>query len=292
MALLPLIPALGWSQAGDELEALLGSRALTYGQAARFVLEAAGAAALPGPGEALAYAKERNFLPRNAAEGAPARLDGVSLLLMRAFDLRGGLFYSLAKSPHYAYREMIYKQVIQDRADPSMPVSGDLLLFMVGRILGPREEAALSQPAIRRKEKLAKDINLRLKALRVENASASVTGEGVVISLSDIRFLPDSPVLEESEQAKLREIARILREFRGMKISVAGHTALAGTPEGQRRISLERAQAVASYLAVRGVGAGGEIVAFGYGADRPVADNSSPEGMAQNRRVEIIILED
>lgn len=129
------------AQAADEIEMLLNTESLSYEQAARFVLEAADEAALSSPAEAFRYAVERKWLPKNAAPDAQARLDGISLLIMRTFDIKGGLFYSLAKNPHYAYREMVHQNVILGRADPGMAVSGDTLLFMVGRILSGREDA-------------------------------------------------------------------------------------------------------------------------------------------------------
>jgi hypothetical protein len=54
---------------------------------------------------------------------------------MGAFDIKGGAFYSLFKSPHYAYRALVYKGVIHGRADPEMIVSGDLLLYTVNRVM-------------------------------------------------------------------------------------------------------------------------------------------------------------
>ena len=131
----------GWAQtaAAREIDALLAAPSLTYGQAARFVLEASEAASSPGPDAAFSFAAERGWLPKKAAASQTARLDGVALLIMRAFDLKGGMFYSAAKNPHYAYRALVYQNVIQDRADPAMPVSGEFLLFMTGRVMSVKE---------------------------------------------------------------------------------------------------------------------------------------------------------
>jgi hypothetical protein len=137
----------GWAQsaAAREIDALLAAPALTYGQAARFVLEAADAASLPGPEAAFHFAAERGWLPPKAAAGQTARLDGVALLIMRAFDLKGGFFFRHAQTAHYAYRGLVYQKVIQDRADPAMPVSGEFLLFMTGRVMSIKESGGLPQ---------------------------------------------------------------------------------------------------------------------------------------------------
>jgi hypothetical protein len=128
------------AQTADELEAALESPSLSYAAAARFVLEAADTGAPVEPEAAFRFAQDRGWLPVAAGPGDPARLGQVSFLIMRAFKLKGGLFYSLFPSPHYAYRELIYRRVIQDRSDPAMPVSGDQLFFMLGRVLAARPD--------------------------------------------------------------------------------------------------------------------------------------------------------
>jgi outer membrane protein OmpA-like peptidoglycan-associated protein len=138
---------------------------------------------------------------------------------------------------------------------------------------------------------LAADINRRLEERNISGATATVTSEGVMINVQDIAFLPDSAVLADSEKTKLDEISRILSAIPGRKIQVAGHTARAGSVESQQQLSLERAQSVAAYLVRSGARTAGEIISIGCGADRPVADNAAAEGRAQNRRVEITILD-
>jgi hypothetical protein len=130
-----------YAQTAAEVEELLQVQAVSYGQAARFVLWAADAASLKSA-DAFAYAAEQRWLPRKAAAADAARLDGVSLLLMQAFAVKGGMWYSLTKNPHYAYRELVYQDVIQDRADPKMTVSGEHLLFLINRLLSRQEDTA------------------------------------------------------------------------------------------------------------------------------------------------------
>jgi hypothetical protein len=121
--------------AADEIEALLETKAVTYAQAARFVLEASDVIAMANPAEAFQYAAEQHWLPATASADQAARLDGVALLVMRSFGIKGGIWYSLAQSPHFAYRELVYQDIIQGRVDPAMAVSGDNLLYIVNRVL-------------------------------------------------------------------------------------------------------------------------------------------------------------
>ena len=281
----------------QEIETLLGTNAVTYAQAARFALEASDSLAVSDHNEAFRYASERGWLPKNVSANDTARLDGISLLLMRSFNISGGILYSLTNSPHYAYRELVYSEVIRGRADPAMMVSGELFLFLTGRILSQRgDTAAVSETpqaaeTVAQREELAAEINTILEEQHIADTVAEVTNEGIMIRLSNIQFEPDSTVLMAGEMQKIVEISNILRNFPGRKIQVAGHTAAAGSVEGQRTISLERARVIANYLVSYGACRAEDIIAVGYGAERPIASNATVEGMARNRRVEITILE-
>jgi outer membrane protein OmpA-like peptidoglycan-associated protein len=118
-----------------------------------------------------------------------------------------------------------------------------------------------------------------------------IVDEGITISLENIQFQPDSAVLLAVEKEKLDKIGEILEGFADRDILVGGHTALAGSAAGRMKLSQERAGAVADYLISRGVRTASHVVVRGYGAERPVADNRTAEGMRRNRRVEITLLE-
>jgi outer membrane protein OmpA-like peptidoglycan-associated protein len=181
-----------------------------------------------------------------------------------------------------------------------MIVSGPEFLFIIGRVLSLTEEPGFTR-ADRGEQKveesqrqaeheaLAEEINEHLAGM--SDAVAIVTNEGVTISLSNIQFLPNPAILAEPEKEKSREIADVLKTVPGKRIVVTGHTANAGTRPDQLKTSSERAQAVADFLVSCGTRHAGEIAIIGYGAERPIADNSTERGMAANRRVEIIILD-
>ncbi|MBI9100130.1 MAG: OmpA family protein [Spirochaetaceae bacterium] len=141
------------------------------------------------------------------------------------------------------------------------------------------------------REELAREINDELEEEGVEGIGVSSEENGVTITMENIRFLPDSPVLEESEIAKLRRISEILLRYRDRDILVTGHTARFGTEESSQILSEERAGAVASYLLENGIRSESEIVTRGFGSMKPVGDNGTIEGQKLNRRVEITILE-
>ena len=119
------------AQTATQLQTLLQTNAVTHEQAVEFVLEAAEIEQQ----DPFDYALQQKWIPKKAQSSDSPNLQQTSLLLMRAFDIKGGLFYSMFKTPHYAYRELVYKGIIQGRVDPRMKVSGDMLLFLVNRIL-------------------------------------------------------------------------------------------------------------------------------------------------------------
>jgi outer membrane protein OmpA-like peptidoglycan-associated protein len=153
---------------------------------------------------------------------------------------------------------------------------------------GKAEAEVLEAPPMD-KEVIIKDIAEEIA--EIPDATVRVTNEGIVISLENIQFAADSAVLQRSEFSKLDAIAEILMKYPDRDILVGGHTALAGTAAGRLQLSQERADAVAKYLISKKVRSADRVVIRGYGAEVPIADNRTQEGMQRNRRVEIVILE-
>ncbi|MBO7122500.1 MAG: OmpA family protein [Treponema sp.] len=116
------------------------------------------------------------------------------------------------------------------------------------------------------------------------------TAGGIMLTLENLHFKPDSAELLPGEAVLLDKIASILKETGQNKLLVNGHTASVGNPEGEMALSVERSRSVAKELSKRGIAAD-RFICRGSGSKYPVADNSTKEGMAQNRRVEITILE-
>jgi hypothetical protein len=59
---------------------------------------------------------------------------------MRSFKLKGGILYSAFKNPHYSYREIVFKKILEGKSDPEQVVSGELLVFMLGRVFSIIEQ--------------------------------------------------------------------------------------------------------------------------------------------------------
>jgi outer membrane protein OmpA-like peptidoglycan-associated protein len=141
------------------------------------------------------------------------------------------------------------------------------------------------------RDKVERDVRKEIERLEIDDATVRTNDKGIVISLEDIKFQPDSAILLDSERKKLQKIGQILKAYPDRDLLVTGHTALAGTEAGRQRLSEERAQAVGQFLRALGVRSDDRMLIQGKGAAEPVADNDTEAGMRRNRRVEITILE-
>lgn len=141
------------------------------------------------------------------------------------------------------------------------------------------------------KKQMAEEINEALDSDGIENIHVTPEEDGVRITMDNIRFLPNSPILEDLEIVKLQRISKILLRYRDRDILITGHTARFGSEESSQILSEERAAAVASYFLENSVREESEIVSKGFGSTRPAGDNNTIEGQRLNRRVEITILE-
>ena len=286
----------------EEMERILGAKTVTYAQAARFVLEASEVMRTGYYEVAFDFAVQRKWLPKTINANDPARLDRLSLLLMNSFYIKGGLFYSLIGTSNYAYRELVHIGVIQGRSDPYMTVSGERLIFYINRIFsiyeGTQDEVKMKERRLadrnkrrERSEGLAAMIIAIIKDHRIEDTTVEATDEGILITLSNINFLPDSAALPDAEKRKLNDIAAILKRMPNVRLFIAGHTTRSGTEEGRLELSVNRAREAAKYLISQDACKEKDIMIAGYGADRILIDNTTPAAMAANRRVEIMILE-
>jgi len=131
--------------------------------------------------------------------------------------------------------------------------------------------------------------------MRAELAKSGITdvnvlpsGNAVKLDIQKIHFLPDQAVIVPDEQGRLNAVARALKTQPGATFRVVGHTAAVGSAASQYQLSVERAQAVVSELAARGIAAG-RFVYEGKGSSEPVGDNATESGREKNRRVEIYV---
>jgi OOP family OmpA-OmpF porin len=111
-----------------------------------------------------------------------------------------------------------------------------------------------------------------------------------VIELEGVYFDFDKATIKPEGKVVLNEAAALLQQHERVVVEVAGHTDSTGSEEYNQGLSERRANAVKDYLTQKGVTAT-RLSARGYGEAQPVASNDTKEGRAENRRVELIVLD-
>jgi len=112
---------------------------------------------------------------------------------------------------------------------------------------------------------------------------------GTVVLLKNIFFDVDKYVLKDESFVELATLLKLLTQHPTMRIELRGHTDSDGTEEHNLTLSDNRAKAVVDYLVSKGIDPK-RLQWRGYGESAPVAPNDTPEGKAQNRRTEFVIL--
>jgi hypothetical protein len=131
-----IIPVLVSAQTAAELETVLGTSNVTCAQAAGFVVAAAQDTAVKNTSKnAFEQAMAKGWFPQGTAPEENITLGRLSFLIMKAFNIKGGMMYTLLPGPRYAFRTMVNRSYIQGAADPSMKVSGERFLLILGKIL-------------------------------------------------------------------------------------------------------------------------------------------------------------
>lgn len=122
-----------------------------------------------------------------------------------------------------------------------------------------------------------------VNALSVSDSRQQVLDQA--LSKRVVEFESGSANLTPAGQAILDDMASAIKRINAQNVQLIGHTDNAGRRQSNLALSLARANAVRSYLVARGVPAS-SLSPLGAGPDQPVRSNDTPEGRAQNRRIE------
>lgn len=113
---------------------------------------------------------------------------------------------------------------------------------------------------------------------------------GAKIPLHNITFATARWDLNDNSRRELDRITKLLNDHPSLKIEIAGHTDNVGSAKKNLELSKKRAKSVHKYLVSKKI-SGKRFTVKGYGQEQPIADNSTEEGRAKNRRSELIVLE-
>jgi outer membrane protein OmpA-like peptidoglycan-associated protein len=173
------------------------------------------------------------------------------------------------------------------RTKEQLQATGQQLQATGAQLAATNQQLVAEKAAREAAEKRARDAMDKLAvaaALAVKEES-----RGTVITLpGNVLFTTGQATLLPAAQEKLNQVADALKNQEDHKIVVEGHTDSQGSEASNMDLSQRRAQSVRDYIVSRGV-TSDKVSAVGIGQNRPVADNRTVEGRAQNRRVEIIV---
>ncbi|RYZ58537.1 MAG: glycine zipper 2TM domain-containing protein [Proteobacteria bacterium] len=126
---------------------------------------------------------------------------------------------------------------------------------------------------------------------KLKSSGVSVTRQGDQIILNmpgNVTFETGKAAINPGFNNVLVSVADVIKEYKDTNVEISGHTDNRGNQQANQILSEQRAQAVAAFMRKSGV-ADKRLKAVGYGPNQPVADNSTPDGQAANRRVEIFL---
>ena len=135
LCFLVLSVAFTHAQNARDMDLILDAKEISYAQAARFILPAAGISADTDEAASFKTAVEKGLLPAKVEAEQAVTTGKLSLFLLKSFGLKGGIMYSLFPNGRYAYRELYYLRCVPDSSDPYAKVTGEQFLHILGRIL-------------------------------------------------------------------------------------------------------------------------------------------------------------
>ena len=152
-----------------------------------------------------------------------------------------------------------------------------------------------SQTQEKAKIKLAaeREFNERFNAVQrnfhSDEAEVYKQGNTLVIRLRGIKFPVGGATLTPENYTLLSKVQAAIRVFGQPTVTIEGHTDSSGSVQTNLKLSQTRAEAVKTYMVANNTLPENRIYAVGYGPDRPSAPNTSPEGRAMNRRIDVVV---
>lgn len=122
-----------------------------------------------------------------------------------------------------------------------------------------------------------------------DQAEVYKQAENLIIRLKTIRFPIGKDLIMPDNYPLLSQVRQAIRTFRDPLVVIEGHTDSTGSAAINEQLSQKRAEAVRQYFIANDTLDADKVTAIGYGSERPLATNDSPEGRAINRRIDVVI---
>lgn len=124
------------AQSNDLLDDLLAQDPAQLGITSYLILAASDhISSNDSPSIAFQKAQELNLIKKTDSEESKVRADTLSLMLMKALEIQGGIMYRVFPTPRFAYKHLVYLGYISDAAGPARIVAGDEVVRVLGYLL-------------------------------------------------------------------------------------------------------------------------------------------------------------
>jgi outer membrane protein OmpA-like peptidoglycan-associated protein len=150
----------------------------------------------------------------------------------------------------------------------------------IGAVVGGLAGAGIGH-YLENKERAAQELEA------IPDADVAIKGDSVVVSFAgEVMFDSGSRNLSPGALSRLDSVASTINRYKDSDVLVQGHTDASGPEDANLRLSEDRALMVKNQLIAKGIDPY-RVTTLGFGESRPLVTNATPEGRAQNRRVEI-----
>ncbi len=150
-------------------------------------------------------------------------------------------------------------------------------------------EEARSQAEAEAKARAAEQAKAAALMKELSELRAQQTDRGLVLTVGDVHFAAGKAEVAPGGQRSVDQLVQFLKTYPKRRVLIEGHTDNTGNEDFNVKLSQQRADAVRSLLVARGI-APERIATRGYGPKYPIVENDTPAGRQQNRRVEVLVL--
>jgi outer membrane protein OmpA-like peptidoglycan-associated protein len=228
------------------------------------------------------------FLRSGSNYGQTQILRGLNLEVEGRGDASGNL---LAEKIRFNESDLRVARAVESRAAP-LETKVSEVEQNAQRLSGQLDELAAVANTAKGGAKAAQDTaDAAVQGVNVTNERISALDDYVPQSVLAVNFRSGSSVLSPDSKTKLDEIATKALNAKGYVLEVSGFADANGSVERNRALSQRRADAVIRYLVENhSIPLRRIITPYGFGESNPIAENTSRDGRAQNRRVEVKLL--
>jgi OmpA-OmpF porin, OOP family len=158
------------------------------------------------------------------------------------------------------------------------------------RALGGATQESLALTAMLEEQRRRRARLERVETMfRHDEAQVLRTGNQLVLRLVGLSFASGSAELQPAHESLLAKALDAITTFPNAVVTIEGHTDAVGAADLNLRLSRQRAEAVRRYLLDRSRLTENQVAAMGFGDERPIATNETPNGRAANRRIDIVL---